>query len=65
MKALSQVEKRREDGRINMYAEANYEEDTTANMWLTNKIEELATRIRERENSRITSGVSASPKHLV
>ena len=48
-----------------MYAEANYEEDTTANMWLTNKIEELATRIRERENSRITSGVSASPKHLV
>lgn len=65
MEALSQVEKMREDGRINMYAEANYEEDTTANMWLTNKIEELATRIRERENNRITSGVSASPKHLV
>lgn len=65
MEALSQVERMREDGRINMYAEANYEEDTTANMWLTNKIQELAERIRERENSRITSGVSSSPKHLV
>ncbi len=39
----------RADGRVDMYAEADYSENTTANMWITNRIQELADKIRERE----------------
>lgn len=65
MKALRQVERMRIDGRINMYAEADYSEGTTAFLWLTNKIEEFANRIKENEKSRISHSISDSPKHLV
>lgn len=41
-RAFRQVEKLREDGRINMYAEADYTEGTTAYMWITNKVREFA-----------------------
>ena len=36
-KLFKQVEQLREDGRINMYAEADYSEGTTAYMWITCK----------------------------
>lgn len=64
-KAFQQVEQLRIDGRINMYAEADYSEGTTAYMWITNKIEEFANRIREKERSKIDNVISAVPKHLV
>lgn len=63
--AMKQVEQMREDGRINMYAEADYEENTTANMWITNKINEFAERIRKNEKDKIISVASDTPKHLV
>ena len=64
-KAMKQVERMREDGRINMYAEADYSEGTTADMWLCNKIEEFAARIRDEQRARFNSAVSKSaPKHL-
>lgn len=47
--AMKQVEQMRADGRVDMYAEADYSENTTANMWITNRIQELADKIRERE----------------
>lgn len=65
MDALRQVETMRENGRIQMFAEADYTEGTTANMWLTNKIVELADSIRDRENIRISAAASPVPKHLV
>ncbi len=64
LKAMQQVEQMREDGRINMYAEADYQENTTANMWITNKINEIAERIRNDERSKITSHMTATPRHL-
>lgn len=64
-KAFKQVEKLREDGRINMYAEANYKEGTTAYMWITNKIEKYANRICESERRKIQNSISDVPKHLV
>ena len=64
IKAFQQVEQLRKDGRINMYAEANYSEGTTAYMWLTNKIEEFANTIRETEKAKITSSISPTPKHI-
>lgn len=64
--ALKQVEQMRMDGRVNMYAEADYSKGTTAYMWLCNKITELADRIREEERAKIAKVTSGStPKHLV
>lgn len=62
--AFSQVEQLRKDGRINMYAEADYSEGTTAYMWLTNKIEEFAINIRNKEKAKIENAISSVPKHL-
>lgn len=65
MKALKQVEQMRSDGRINMYAEADYTKDTTAYMWLCNKITEFAERIREEEKNKISKyAANPVPKHL-
>lgn len=63
--ALRQVEQMRMDGRINMYAEADYTEGTTAYMWICNKIKEFADRIRKEEKSKIAKYAEVgTPKHL-
>ena len=65
MKAMRQVEQMRVDGRINMYAEANYQEGTTAYMWICHKIKECAERIRKREREKISVYAQVgTPKHL-
>ena len=65
MRAMQQVEQMREDGRVDMYAEADYSEDTTAYMWITNKIQKMADRIRDTEKQKIRSSASGVPHHLV
>ncbi len=64
-RALKQVEQMREDGRINMYAEADYSEGTTAYMWIANKIGVLAQRIHTEEKNKISHSTSVVPQHLV
>lgn len=65
MKALKQVEQLRADDRINMYAEADYSEGTTAYMWLNNKITEFADRIVSEERTKLAKYTAVeSPKHL-
>ena len=61
---MRQVEQMRIDGRVDMYAEADYSKDITAYLWITNKIQEMADRIRDREQNRILSSISEGPKHL-
>ena len=63
--AMKQVEQMRADGRVDMYAEADYSENTTANMWITNRIQELADKIREREKNKIEKYAGGVPRHLV
>lgn len=63
-RAMRQVEQMRADGRVDMYAEADYSENTTANLWITGKIQDMADRIRSREKGKILSSASAAPKHL-
>lgn len=63
-KAFKQVEQMRKDGRINMYAEADYTEGTTAYMWISNKIQEFAERIRTAEREKLQSSISGIPRHL-
>jgi len=65
LKAMQQVEQMREDGRVDMYAEADYSEGTTAYMWITDKIQKMADRIREAEKSKILSSASSVPRHLI
>lgn len=64
-KAFDQVERMRMDGRINMYAEADYRDNTTASMWLCYKVKELADKMKNIEKSKITSAVSSVPTHLI
>ncbi len=63
--AMQQVEQMREDGRVDMYAEADYSEGTTAYMWITNRIQKMADRIRDSEKAKIMNSASGVPKHLV
>lgn len=65
LKAMQQVEQMREDGRVDMYAEADYSEGTTAYMWITNRIQKMADKIRDTEKAKITSSASGVPHHLV
>lgn len=64
LKAMRQVEQMRSDGRVDMFAEADYSEGTTAYMWITEKIRQMASRIRERERSAVISSASGEPRHL-
>lgn len=64
-KAMEQVEQMRDDGRVNMYAEADYTEGTTAYMWLCNKITKFADRIVEEEKGKYARyAANEGPKHL-
>lgn len=62
MAAMKQVEQMRQNGRINMYAEADYSKGTTAHMWLCNKITEFAERIRNDEKAKLASVTSGTPR---
>ena len=64
IKAMKQVEKMRQNGRVDMYAEADYTEGTTAYMWIINAIQEMADKIRSTEKSKIMDSVSDVPRHL-
>ena len=65
MAAMKQVEQMRADGRINMYAETDYTEGTTAYMWICNKITKFAERIRKEEKDKIAKCAAIEvPKHL-
>ena len=63
-RAFHQVEQLREDGRIDMFAEADYSNGTTASMWICNKIKEFADRIKKQEQEK-RGFYNSVPKHLV
>ncbi len=61
---FKQVENLRKDGRIDMYAEADYSEGKTAFMWLLNQTEEIAKNIYNKKMSEINNSTSSIPTHL-
>lgn len=63
MEAFKQVEQLRKDARIDMFAEADYTENSTAYMWIVNKIREYSERIVQEERQKRTL-VNAAPRHL-
>ena len=47
-----------------MYGEADYTPDTTAYMWITDKIRQMGKQILADEKARICASASSVPKHL-
>lgn len=65
MEAMKQVEQMRKDGRVQMFAEADYSSNKTAGMWLRNKVEEFANRIHNADREEIARYTKNElPKHL-
>lgn len=65
MKALHQVEKMRHDGRVQMYAEANYEEGSTAHLWILENLRRQADAIIQDQISSYQRYGKGTPQHLV
>ena len=64
--ALRQVEKMRSERRVNMFAEADYREQSTASMWLCEKIRDFADRIRAEERAKIEKYTAGGEvRHLI
>ena len=65
IRAFKQVEQLREEDRIDMFAEADYTEGSTAYMWIVNKIREYADRIIQVERNRRAVGLYTQPVFLL
>lgn len=61
---FKQVDALRKDGRIDMYAEADYSEGTMAYIWLTEKTKEIGESIYRRYVKQIKRSASQPPVHL-
>ena len=61
--AFKQVNQLVNDGRVDLFAEADYTEGSTTYMWICNKIKEMAERIKAAELSK--RAVGNVPRHLV
>lgn len=61
--AFAQVERLREDERIDMYGEADYTEGSQTYKWITHKIREYAQRIIQMEQNK-QAVQDNSPKHI-
>ena len=65
MRALAQVERMRETGRVNMFAAADYAENETAYMWLCDKITTYADRIVKENKEKLAEYTGqGTPQHL-
>ena len=63
-RAMQQVDQMRATGRVDMYGEADYTPDTTAYMWITDKIKQMGQKILADEKAKIRASASDAPKHL-
>lgn len=63
-KALHEVEKLRRDGRVQMIAEANYTEKSTASMWIMERLMHQAEEIMAAKKAKYTKE-PGTPRHLI
>lgn len=63
--ALSQVDALREDGRIDVYGEANYAAGSQTYLWLLARVRKIADSMVQSKKNAIKSAISTVPKHLV
>lgn len=65
VKAFNQANELIKDGRIDMYAEADYQKDTTAYMWLTENVKKIAERIYNYNLSQVINSAGKVPGHII
>lgn len=63
-KQFKQVNDLIRDGRIDLFAEADYSKNTTAYMWLTSNVKEIAERIYNDSYDRTVKNSGNAPKHI-
>lgn len=63
LEAFSQVDKLRNENRVQMIAEADYRKDSTAEMWLMKRLKSQAESIIE-EKKKVYQQPSGTPRHL-
>lgn len=64
-KAFNQVNDLIRDGRIDMYAEADYQKGTTAYMWLSENVKQIAEQIYNSNLKQIIDSAGKVPVHIV
>jgi len=64
-KSFNQVDQLREDGRIDMYGEADYTEESLTYMWLVENVKQIADKIYNAKEEAIKQSASQSPKHIL
>jgi hypothetical protein len=65
VKAFNQVNELIKDGRIDMYAEADYQKGTTAYIWLQENVRQIAERIYNHCLSQVIESAGKVPGHIV
>lgn len=65
VEAFNQVNDLIKDGRIDMYAEADYQKGTTAYMWLTENVKQIADRIYNFNLSQVINSAGNVPGHII
>lgn len=65
VKQFNQVNNLIKDGRIDMYAEADYTYGTTAYMWLIQNVKEIADRIYDKNMEQVIDSVGQVPNHII
>lgn len=63
-KEFSQVDQLRQDGRVDMFGEADYRKNTLTYMWLTKEIKRIADRIYKEHEEEMAKNISKAPRHL-
>lgn len=62
---FKQVDELIKDGRVDMYAEADYTEGTTAYIWLTNKVKDIAEKIYNESLKQLIESAGKVPEHKI
>ena len=62
--AFKHIECLRKDNRVQMLAEADYRPESTASMWIMNRIDELVEDIINTNRSKLNALGPGTPKHL-
>ena len=64
-RAFNQVNDLIRDGRIDMYAEADYQKGTTAYMWLSENVKQIAEQIYNSNLKQVIDSAGKVPGHIV
>jgi hypothetical protein len=63
--SFRQAKRLLEDQRVDMFGEADYRNNTTTYMWMTEQICEIADRIVNTKKAKLREGNKGVPKHII